>query len=101
MRLVDYSQRNAEVEDLEIADLLSKSDDLRKEVDAQAQRTGAATDPGALRIYGENATGHAQVALLNSAGPLFEYLLRVELEPEAISVTFQLLAFNVILPTFT
>ena len=81
-------------------DLFGQRDDLGQEVDAEAQRVAAAADARALRVDGEDAARHAQVALLHLARPILEDLLRVQLQPEAVAVRLQLLTLNVVLPSF-
>ena len=100
MGFIDNSQRHSEVEDLQVSNFFGQGDDLRQEVDAEAQDVSASSDAGALGVDGENAARDAQIALLHFARPVFEDLLRVQLQTEAVAVRFQFLSFNVILPAF-
>ena len=100
VRLVDDGQRNAEVEDLEVANFLGQRDDFGQEIDAQTQDVSAAADASALRLDREYAPGNAQIALLHLASPVFKDFLRVQLQTEAVAVSLQLLTLYVVLPTF-
>jgi len=74
---VDDGQWNAEVEVLEIANLLGQRDNLREEIDTQAKRVTTTADTRTLGIDSENAARYAQVSLLDTASPVFENLLRI------------------------
>ena len=98
MSLVDDGQRDAEVENLQVAHLLGQRDDLGQEIDAQAESVAASADARALSVDRKNAPRHAQSALLHFASPIFEDFLRVQLDAETITIGFQFLTFDVILP---
>ena len=74
---VDDGQRDAEVEVLEIANLLGQRNNLREEIDTQAERVTTTADTRTLCIDSENAARDAQVSLLDTASPVFENLLRI------------------------
>ena len=100
MSFVDNGQRHAEVEDLQVAHFFGQGDDLGQEVDPQTQNVAPAADARPLSVDGEDAARHSEIALLHFARPVFEDLLRVELQTEAVAVRLQFLSFDVILPTF-
>ena len=97
MRLVDDSQRHAEPQALEVANLLRQLNDLREEVDLEPELAALAR-LGPLAVDGEDAARHAQVPLLHLPRPVVKDLLGGELHPEAVAVRLQLLTLDVVFP---
>ncbi len=64
MGFVDDGQRHAEAQPLQVTHLLGERDDLGQEVDLELEH-GSGASAGARVLDGEDASGHAQVALLH------------------------------------
>lgn len=56
--LVDNRQRNAEVQDLEIADFLGQRDDFGQKIDAKTEGITPSTNAGSLGIDGKDTSGY-------------------------------------------
>ena len=100
MGLVDDGERNAEVENFQVAHFLGQRDDLWKKVDTESERVTSTANSRALRIDGENTARNAQVTLLYFTSPIFKNFLRVQFQAEAVTICLQLLTLDVILPAF-
>lgn len=100
MRLVHDSERYSKSEILQISHFLRERDNFGEEVDFELENVSAArTRTNALD--GENSSRHANIALLNFASPVVEYLLGRQLQSKTVAVRLQLLSFDVIFPAFS
>lgn len=74
MGFLDDGERDAEIEDLEVAHFLGERDDLGQEIDSKAKRVTTTADTSPLCLHGEDAARDAHIALLELATPVFENL---------------------------
>ena len=59
MSLVDNCQRNAEIEDLEVAHFLRQRDDFGQEIDAETESIASTSNASSLRVDRKDATRNA------------------------------------------